>query len=619
MSFDLLKYRLWETAQEKALDTAIVQGKSLHLKGLSGSLKTLLLSLLAEHLNIPVLAVFTDREEAEWAFEELDLLFGEGRTGFFPGGGGEDADLALLNPRKTGMRMEVLRDLQQRKLKIVITTMDGIVFKIPPPQYIADRMIRLIKGEEQDPYILLQKLIEFGYSRESVVEAPGEINIRGGILDIFPFTGELPHRIEFYGDTVESIRTFDIASQLSTGKSGELVLVPSTTTSNELTASLFHYFPSNRLVFIEDPEFIQVETEKEKGREKKDIWTQESLESFLNQSATLFHHTLYGPKKTIDLGGRKVAKLGLHSSEIRAKFISFAEKRQGVWIVCEDENHKERLRDFLQLNEEPAENINLVLGPIKRGFSLPAAQLLVYTENDLFGRVFHKPRRGRFKEGIPIRALSALNPGDFVVHVDYGIGKYIGLEKIKVRDMERECLALVYSEGDKLYVPVDKMERVQKFRGRDGINSILSKLGGTQWEKLKSKTKESVKAIAKDLIVLYSARQALPGYAFSPDTAWQKEIELGFAFEETPDQSKAIEDVKEDMEKPRPMDRLVCGDVGFGKQKLRLGLRLNPFQMVSRWRSWYPPPFLHNNISGLSEKDCPNFPWPSKCFPVSEV
>jgi transcription-repair coupling factor (superfamily II helicase) len=568
MSIDLLKYKLWGIAQEKNLDSAVIQGKSFHLKGLSGSLKTLLLSLLAENLNISVLAVFADREEAEWAFEELEFLFGEGRTGFFPGGGEEDADLPLLNPRKTGMRMEVLRDLQQGKLKIVITTTEGIVFKIPEPQYIADRMIRLAKGEEWDPYVLVHKLVEFGYSRESVVEAPGEISIRGGILDIFPLTGELPHRIEFDGDTVESIRTFDIASQLSFGKSGELLLVPATAASDGLSASLFHFFPSNRLVFIEDPEFLRAETEKEKGREKKDTWSREALESFLNQSATLFHHTLYGPEETVDFGCRKVVKLGLHSSEIRANFISLLEKQQDVWIVCDDENHKERLRDFLQLNEEAAENIHIDIGPIKRGFSLPAARLSVYTENDLFGKVFRRPRRGRFKEGIPIRALSALNPGDFVVHVDYGIGKYIGLEKIKVRDMERECLALVYSGGDKLYVPVDKMERVQKFRGRDGINPILSKLGGAQWERLKSRTKENVKAVAKDLISLYSARQALPGYAFSPDTAWQKEIEQEFAFEETPDQIKAIEEVKADMEKSRPMDRLVCGDVGYGKTEV---------------------------------------------------
>jgi transcription-repair coupling factor (superfamily II helicase) len=570
MSLDLIKSKIWETIQEKALDTAIVQGESLHLKGLSGSLKTIFMYLILECLNVPILAVFTDREEAEWVSEELDSLLGEGSVGFFPSGEGEDTEIALLNPRKTGMQMEVLRGIHFKRLKAVVTTPGGILLKIPTTQNLSKAMIRLAKGEEQDLYRLVEKLVEFGYSRESVVEAPGEISLRGGILDIFPYTGELPHRIEFFGDTIESIRTFDIASQLSTGKSNELILVPALGSGNEHTASLFHYLPTNRLVFIEDPELVLAEAEKERQREKKGIWDPESLESFINQSPALFHHTLSGPKETVDFGGRMVTKLGLHITEIRAKLVSFSEKHQDVWIVCENENQKGRLSDLLQLIEEPIENVGIVLGPIKRGFALPNIQTLVFTEGDLFGKVFRRRRRERFKEGFPIRELSSLNPGDFIVHVDYGIGKYLGLEKIKVRDVERECLALLYQNSDKLYVPVDKMERVQKYRGREGVTPVLSKLGGVQWEKLKSRTKHSIKVIAKELIALYSARHALPGYAFPPDTSWQKELEASFVYEETPDQAKAIEEVRVDMENPRPMERLVCGDVGYGKTEVAI-------------------------------------------------
>jgi transcription-repair coupling factor (superfamily II helicase) len=570
MSLDTIKSTTWEILQEKGLDAFLIQGQSVHLRGLPGSLKTLFLCMVADKLDLPILAVFPDREEAEWVYDELDLLFGDGSVGFFPGGEGDETEPAQLNPRKNGMRMEVLRDLQLHRLRAVVTTSEGIVLKVPPPQNLANATIQLTEGLELDLFHLVEMLIEFGYTRESIVEAPGEISLRGGILDVFPYTGELPHRIEFFGDTIESVRTFDIRSQLSTGKSQGLVLVPTLGSIKDQVASLFHYIPENSGLFIEDSDLIFAEAEKERQRAKKGILDPESLESAISQFTTIYYHTLSGTESALDFGGRPVHRLGMHPSEIRTGLVSLSNSRQEVWISSENEEQRNRLADLLRLTEEPIDKIGMTISPMKKGFAIPEAGVTVYTESDLFGRIFRKRRKERFKEGMPIRELSALNPGDFVVHVDYGVGKYIGLEKILVKNVERECLTLLYQEGDKLYVPVDKMERVQKYRGREGISPTLSKLGGIQWEKLKHKTKESVKAIAKELIDLYSARQALPGYAFPPDTPWQKELETGFAYEETPDQARAIDEVRADLERPRPMDRLVCGDVGYGKTEVAI-------------------------------------------------
>jgi transcription-repair coupling factor (superfamily II helicase) len=570
MSLDLIKNKVWEIVQEKGLEGSLIQGQSIHLKGLTGSLKTVFLFMIADRLNVPLMAVFPDREEAEWVFDELDQVFGDGSVGFFPGGEAGETEPAQLNPRKNGMRMEVLRDLQTSGLRAVVTTPEAVLLKVPAAQSLMKASIRIAEGLEFDLFHLVETLVEYGYARESIVEAPGEISLRGGILDIFPYTGESPHRIEFFGERVESIRTFDIHSQLSILPSKGLVIVPTLGSVKDQDASIFDYLAENSILFMEEPELIFSEAEKERQRGKKGILDPERLESAIHPFSTVYFHTLSGISASVDFGGRPVQKLGAHASDIRDGLIALSNAGHEVWISAENEEQKNRLADLLQLADEPVEKTGLSISPMKKGFTLPEAGIVVYAESDLFGRIFRKRRKERFKEGLPIRELSALNPGDFVVHVDYGIGKYIGLEKIPVRNVERECLTLLYQDGDKLYVPVDKMERVQKYRGRENISPVLSKLGGVQWEKLKHKTKESVKAIARELIDLYSSRQALPGYAFPPDTPWQKELEAGFAYEETPDQGRAIDEVRADMERSRPMDRLVCGDVGYGKTEVAI-------------------------------------------------
>ena len=570
MFIEQIKNKIWELIQEKGLEGFLIQGQSFHLKGLPGSLKTIFLFDIADKLNVPLLAVFPDREEAEWVYDELDLLFSDGSVGFFPGGEADETEPAQLNPRKNGMRMEVLRDLQINNLRVVVTTPEAVLLKVPAAQNLMKAAIRIDEGLDLDLFHLVETLVEYGYTRESIVEAPGEISLRGGILDIFPYTGEPPHRIEFFGETVESIRTFDIHSQLSIRQSQGLVIVPTLASVKDQDASLFEYLAENSILFLEEPELIFSEAERERQREKRGIMDPERLESVIRPFTTVSFHTLTGTPTAIDFGGRPVQKLGVHASDIRNNLSALSNSRHDVWISTENEEQKNRLTDLLRLADEPIEGVALAISPMKKGFTLPEARIDVFSESDLFGRIYRKRRKERFKEGLPIRELSALNPGDFVVHVDYGIGKYIGLEKIHVRNVERECLTLLYQDGDKLYVPVDKMERVQKYRGREDISPVLSKLGGVQWEKLKHKTKESVKAIAKELIDLYSSRQALPGYAFPPDTPWQRELEAGFAYEETPDQGRAIDEVRADMERSRPMDRLVCGDVGYGKTEVAI-------------------------------------------------
>jgi transcription-repair coupling factor (superfamily II helicase) len=323
-------------------------------------------------------------------------------------------------------------------------------------------------------------------------------------------------------------------------------------------------------LFLEDPELVLTEAEKERQRGRQDVWDPETVETYMAEGFIIRHHTLASPEGAVEIGGRSPQKLGVHATEIRRQLEALAGQAHETFLVCENEEQRGRIHDLLAMDEDPIIGVSVVVAPLKKGFLLPRAGLSVYTEADLFGRAFRKRKKGKFKEGLPIRELSTLVQGDFVVHVDYGIGRYLGLERIRVRDVERECLALLYRDGDKLYVPIDKMERIQKYRSREGASPELSKLGGVQWEKLKSKTKQNVKEIARDLIALYSARHALPGHPFSPDTLWQKELEAGFAYEETPDQFRAIEEVRTDMEASKPMDRLVCGDVGYGKTEVAI-------------------------------------------------
>jgi transcription-repair coupling factor (superfamily II helicase) len=509
----------------------------------------------------PLLVILPGREEAELTADELDALVEDSGAVFLPDPSGGSP--VATGPVSAGIEMQVLRDLALSHIRAVVTYGEAALRRYPDPAWMRRSMILLAEGGRHDLQELIERLIGFGYSREILVEKPGEISVRGGILDIFPLTGEAPHRIEFWGDRIETLRTFDLSTQRSIGRAELLTLVPLPSASDHASAKLMDYFESPPIIFLEDPDLVWGEHRKPSQTDQH--FSPDELRSALSDLQTVTHFTLAAPAEAFNVGAKPVSAGGRTVVEIRNFFRGYSGE---TLVFCESADQSDRLFRFLELDADPLPNVSIESGPLRRGFRLDEIGLSVIAEAELFGRVVQRLRHRRFREGVPIRELSALAKGDYVVHIDHGIGVYQGLERIAVAGSGRECLLLLYEGGDKLYVPVDRMERVQKYTGRDGAVPALSKLGGTAWEKTKSKTKQAIQAVAKDLIALYSARQTKPGIAFSPDTPWQKELEASFDFDETPDQLQAVQDVKQDMERPRPMDRLILGDVGFGKTEV---------------------------------------------------
>ncbi|MCK5147585.1 transcription-repair coupling factor [bacterium] len=568
-SFQTIQNKISELIQEESLDVRLAGGESVSLRNVAGSALPLLLHEIGRQLVRPLCMVMPSREEAETLADELANICGE-KAAFFPGGHEDKNSPVVINPRRAGLQMQVLRDLIHQNLQWVVVGPDGLVLPLPAPGALGHEELVLARGDEHDLYDLVERLIKFGYTRESLVERAGEISLRGGILDIFPFTGEEPYRIEFFGDEIDSLRTFNPATQRSTGQAPPLQIISSSLTWEERSSSILEYFPSDMLFFWQDPDLVLGEAAKLAAAEPF-LFAVDVIHSRLNGRQILSCHTLAAPNNVVDVNFKSPHQLGKRAADIRNGLEALTATRESVIITCQNQEQMHRLSRFLQDDEgDQPERVDVIIAPVSRGFFIGENGPAVYTESDLFGRSSVQHRRRRFKEGVPIRELTNLKAGDFVVHIDHGIGRFSRLERITVDGHERECLTLIYRDGDKLYVPVEKMERVQKYSSKEGAEPSITKLGSGRWDKLKARTKKAIQLIAKELIALYSARQAKPGHAFAPDSNWQIELEAMFQYEETPDQDKAIQNVKSDMEKARPMDRLVCGDVGFGKTEVAM-------------------------------------------------
>ena len=555
------------------------------------------------------LVVFSNEEKAKKAYEEY-LLFGE-ETYLYPA-----RDLLfyyadIKGKTLTNRRMEVLRAIAEKKKEepvTVITTMDAFLDGIISPDEIQKNRIHITGEDTVDLTKLEQDLTALGYERESQIEAPGQFAVRGGIIDVFPLAEEMPVRIELWGDEIDSIRMFDAKSQRSIENISEITIYPASENcfGNNGLVSFLKYFPENEtLLFYDEPHRLQetaetVEAEyteslknradagmKEEGEEELRVFQTKDIISEMNRYSGIGLTTLeskcglFKVRSVYTVQAKGVNPYN-NSFELLTRDLKRL-KRNGYRVVLLSGSRTrakrlaEDLRDYdlssfysedMQREVKPGE-IMAAYGYASEGYEYPMLKFVVISESDIFGRKKKKKKRKKY-EGQRIQDFAELKPGDYVVHENHGIGVYKGIEKIEVEKIVKDYMKIVYAEGGVLYIPVAQMDLIQKYAGADAKKPRLNKLGTIQWGKTKSQVKKAVQIVAKDLVELYAVRQQSEGFVYGPDTVWQKEFEEMFPFEETDDQLQAIEDTKHDMESKKIMDRLICGDVGYGNTEIAI-------------------------------------------------
>ncbi|HEV8538264.1 MAG TPA: transcription-repair coupling factor, partial [Bacteroidota bacterium] len=489
--------------------------------------------------------------------------------------------------------------------------------KIPQPQKFAGSIFELTSGQDYDFQKLLLRMQDLGFERKEFVESYGDVAVRGGIIDVFPYVGENPIRIEFWGDSIESIREFDVLSQRSIRDLQSTSIVPALSrdpgdlstlseipeaTAGEPDASLFDYLGKDSLIILDEPSVIEREINEQTEEASVGIFSAHEILSRARQFPLILNSFVTSAESQI---ANRKSQICFRSTPQPAfngsinMLVEVLSKLSGegyeIHLTSDTTQESIRLKELIEdvitspdaggpgfkddeaMNAVPpnielrASNIHpefLSLSP-HSGFIFNSAKLALFTEHEIFGRLKRRglAKRRRFK-GFSQKELQQLKPGDYVVHVDHGIGLFDGLKKLKVGGVAQEVMKLLFLENDVLYVNLNFVDRVQKYSSQDGHVPALNKLGGAEWERAKAKAKRRIKDIARDIIALYAKRKLEKGYAFSPDTHWQKELEASFMYEDTEDQAKTTADIKLDMEDTSPMDRLVCGDVGFGKTEV---------------------------------------------------
>ncbi|MEX1270476.1 MAG: transcription-repair coupling factor [Balneolaceae bacterium] len=583
---DLIRSSVLKMITVQQIYDSLNKNKTLQFKGFTGSSLLFVLSDLHRN-NGTLLHITKDFERAAAVASDFEQI-GTERVYLFPPARRKPYDdEKVLDTSIMVQRSEVLENISSEKPSVIVASADSISDKLVPPGVFHAASIHLSKGDVIPPEELSAKLTDQGYQATRFVDAPGEFAIRGGIFDVFPFSGEYPVRFEFFGDEIDTIREFDPDSQRSVAFLNETRLVPSAGFSEDgKKESLFSYLPEDTILIVEDRDVVESEvidfftlaeeTYTENSKKKLAapgnlfLSPEEWNEALSNRGLIVqgSFNKSEKPDEEITLSSLPHPSFNGSFKLLREFITRQSENGIRTLILCDHQNQKERFEELLG---EPSNlfEYNVFVHTLHEGFILPDAGLAVLTDHQIFNR-YHRPKikRKRVRGGISFKELKDLNIGDYVVHVDYGIGKFAGFKKIEVRNTIQEAAVLRYKEDSILYVNVSSLHKLQKYSGKEGKEPRITKLGSGEWARKKASTRKKVKDIARDLIELYARRKAQQAFRFDPDNAWQTEMEARFEFEETPDQMAAIEAVKTDMESEQPMDRLICGDVGFGKTEV---------------------------------------------------
>lgn len=630
--------------------------------GLSGSARSMLVSVINQSITKPVLLVTHQLVHAQSLYDDLVVFVGEENVHLYPVNELIASEIAFSSPELRSQRIEALTEWTKNKSGILIAPVAALKRILPPPNYWNKYQLTFTLGKEIDIEKYLTFLIDMGYERASMVTTPGEFSKRGGIIDIYPLTEENPIRIELFDEEIDSIRFFDAETQRSLSKLDEIIIKPVSellltdedimaaagkledalaislkkmkksevkehlieTMEEDISrlknierfqemykyigyfydepASLLDYLTKDGLVILDEMSRVQ-ETAVNLDTEEAE-WYSSLLESGkmvqnsrfsydwqtvmdnmsqqrLYMSVFLRHIPNTNPQNIVNLSSRVMQEFHGQMHLFKNELVRWEKGEFSVVILAPDEQRAEKIHSILTdydidaaVTKElklPVEKPTITVGNISGGIELPMHKLVFITENELFKkRVKRARRQQKVSNAERIKSYQELKVGDYVVHANHGVGKYLGIETLKLNNLHKDFMLIRYSGDDKLYVPIDQIDLVQKYVGAEGKEPKLYKLGGTEWTKVKRKVQSSVEDIADDLIKLYAERESRKGYAFSKDTEMQREFEASFPYQETEDQLRCIAEIKQDMEKDRPMDRLLCGDVGYGKTEVAI-------------------------------------------------
>jgi transcription-repair coupling factor (superfamily II helicase) len=603
---DQIKKAIYSSAPFEALNTKLGEPE-IHVRGISGSLMAFVAGYILERCESQLLLVVPDEDSAEKLRDDCALILGDQALCLFTINTGHHAK--VLDMTAPIAQIETLQRLSRGERTLVVASAAALANPIPPPQSFLDRSFTLEVSKEYTFGKLLDRLSALGFERKDFVEEYGDFAVRGGILDIFPFVGDNPIRLEFWGDTIDSIREFDVLSQRSIRDlqsanivaSLELNPVESAASSSSIT----DYLAANSIVFVDEPDLVRQELD-ELAKEQGQLLN--SVQSVLDRLERFqrIYHSAFGTPEAIQFESHAQPATNGSIKHLLEHVARLSSANTNVYITCDTKSEATRIQELIEeeltspdsakpaeeadslkldhevLEEPPAASGGLrdwhatiskylLTETLHSGFIYPAAGIALFTEHQIFGRLKRRGlQRKRAFKGFSSKEVQQLKRGDFVVHVDYGVGRFAGLHKIKIRGVEQEVMKVEYAEKDALYVNLNFVNRVQKYSSQEGHVPTLTKLGSPDWERLKGRARKKIKDIARDLIKLYARRKLEQGFAFAPDAHWQKEMEASFMYEDTPDQASATLDVKKDMESSAPMDRLICGDVGFGKTEVAI-------------------------------------------------
>ena len=609
------------TPQVGALEK-IVQDRSIRtvlLDGLVASSAPLLFGALQTKRAQTLLFVMQDADEAGYFYHDLHQMLGNEGVLFFPSSFRKAVKYAHRDPANEILRTEVLTRLaamqgngMQQQQVMVVTYPEALAERVVSKKKMDTRMVLLETEKDYDTLQLTATLREYGFREVDYVYEPGQYALRGCILDVFSYNSEYPYRIDFFDDTIDSIRTFEVDSQLSKEKKSKVEVVPELATMTDDRVSLLSFFdPEQSILVTKDLNYVRevIDRTYEEGftrqavmeqleglpeQQRKERMQQLQREGVLQTGSEFLRDALEMRRITLSAPGARrgeaQAQLSFHTSpqplfhknfELLGKtFTECLLQHYRIYILADSVKQNERLKEIL-LNGEQKIMARDVHGdvfiPVERtlheGFIDHDARLCIFTDHQIFDR-YHKynlrsdKARGG-KVALTLKEIKQFEPGDYVVHIDHGVGRFVGLVRMPQGDTYQEMIKLQYQNGDSIYVSIHSLYKISKYKSQDsGEAPKLSQLGTGQWDRIKERTKKKLKDIARDLIKLYARRRHERGHAFSADSFMQHELEASFLYEDTPDQIKATADVKADMERQRPMDRLVCGDVGFGKTEV---------------------------------------------------